>query len=473
MKPSIFRPATVLTALVSVGSLCAATPDPLEQWPNWRGPLGNGIAPKANPPTEWSETKNVKWKVAIPGAGTATPAVWGDRIYVLTAIPTGRRVEAPASASLNLSPVPAAQPAPGGPPGERRRPGGPGGPGGGGRGRGEKPTEIHQYAVLCLDRATGKTLWQKTATEQVPHEGHHQTHGYASASPVTDGKMLFAYFGSRGLYAMDMAGEIKWSTDFGDQQTRNGFGEGTSPALHGNTLLVNWDHEGPDDFLVALDKNTGKELWRKKREEKTSWATPFILEHDGVAQAIVHATGAARSYDIKTGEVIWESTGHTDNVIPTPVSGHGLVYLLSGFRGSLVQAVKIGSKGKVAAGDGIAWSYDKATPYVPSPLLLGDQLYFFSVNSARLSILDAKTGERHVEAEKVGAMTDVYASPVSASGRIYLAGRDGRFAVLKPGKTIDILAENRLDDSFDTSPVAVGRELLLRGHKSLYCVAEN
>jgi outer membrane protein assembly factor BamB len=441
--------------------LSAAELKPDDQWPAWRGPLATGVAPTANPPTEWSETNNVKWKVAVPGSGTATPIVWGDRIFLLTAIPSDTKGDVPSSAALRNLRVPAAQPAPGG------------GPPRGGRGRGGSPESSFQFVVISLDRATGRTVWQKTATEQVPHEGHHQTHGFASGSPVTDGKMLYAYFGSRGLYAMDFDGDIKWSVDFGDQQTRNGFGEGTSPALAGNTILVNWDHEGPDDFIVALDKTTGKELWRKAREEKTSWATPYILEHDGVVEAVVNATGAVRSYDVKNGDQIWESTGQTDNAIPSVVSGHGLFFVMSGFRGSALQAIKVGSTGSVTGTASIAWSYNRGTPYVPSPLLYGDQLYFFSGNSARLSIFDAKTGERHVEAEKVGDMTDVYAAPVGVGGRVYLAGRDGRFAVIKQGTKLEILAQNRLDDSFDAVPVPVGKELLLRGHQSLYCIAED
>ena len=456
-------------------SALAADLAPDEQWPQWRGPLALGVAPKANPPVEWSETKNVKWKVAIPGSGTATPIVWGERIFIQTAIPTGQKGTVPAVATAEAAPPP---PAGDRPPGGKRKgpPGGPGGGGpgggkrGGGFGGGDKPSEVFQFAVLCLDRATGRTLWQKVVREQVPHEGHHQTHGFASGSPVTDGKMLYAYFGSRGLYAMDFDGNVKWEVDLGDMQTRNGFGEGTSPALVGDRLIVNWDHEGAD-FVVALDKHTGKELWRTARDEKTGWATPFILEHDGVTQVVINA-GTTRSYNVQNGELIWECGGQTENVIPSVVVGHGLVYAMSGFRGNAVNAIKIGAKGNVAGTAAVVWSYNKGTPYVPSPLLVGNELYFYSGNSARLSIFDARTGERHVEAARIEGMTDVYASPVAAGGRVYLAGRDGAFVVLKQGPKLEILAQNRLDDGFDTVPVPVGKELLLRGQKSLYCISE-
>ena len=453
-------------------SLTAAELDPAQQWPNWRGPLANGSTSTATPPTEFGEQKNLKWKVAIPGSGTATPIVWGDKIFVQTAIPTGKRANGTPVAALTSGPSVMAQatpPPPGGPGQGKRRPGGPGGPGGGMRG--EQPVEVFQFAVLCLDRNTGKTLWTKVVREQVPHEGHHQTHGYASGSPVTDGKMLYAYFGSRGLYAMDFSGNIKWEKDFGDQQTRNGFGEGTSPALAGDRLIINWDHEGEDDFIVALDKTSGKELWRKPRAEATTWSTPFIVEHADITQAIVNATGKTRSYDIKNGDLLWECGGQTVNAIPSVVAIDGLAIAMSGFKGSVVNAIKLGSKGDVTGTDSIAWTYNKGTPYVPSPLLYGGKLYFFSGNEALLSIFDAKTGERHVETERISGLTGVYASPLGAGGNVYLAGRDGGMVVIKQGSKVEIVSKTRLDEPIDAQPVAVGQELIIRGSKSLYSFA--
>lgn len=459
----------VLATLLLPAAASAADPNPSGQWPSWRGPLALGVAPQANPPTEWSETKNVKWKVALPGAGSSTPIVWGDRIFVQVAIPVGKSAPAASPAGGDATPPPADRP-PGG--GKRKGPPGGGPPGGkrGGFGAGEKPTQPHQFAVLCLDRATGRTLWQKVLREEVPHEGHHPTSGFASGSPVTDGTTLYAFFGSRGLHALDFDGKVLWQVDLGRMQTRNSFGEGTSPALAGDRLIVNWDHEG-EDFVVALDKRTGRELWRTPREEKTSWATPFILEHEGVTQAIINA-GTTRAYDVRTGKVIWECGGQTENVIPSVVVGHGLVFAMSGFRGNTVNAIKVGAKGDVTGTPAVAWTFNKGTPYVPSPLLAGDELYFLSGNTGRLSIFDARTGKRHVEAARVEGLTDVYASPVAAAGRIYLAGRDGAFAVLQQGPELKVLATNRLDDGFDTVPVPVGRDLLLRGQKHLYCISE-
>ena len=204
----------------------------------------------------------------------------------------------------------------------------------GGFGGGPKPTEVYQFAVLCLDRQTGKVLWQQVAREEVPHEGYRQSEGsFASSSGLTDGKHIYAYFGSRGLYCYDLDGKPLWDQDLGKMRMAMGFGEGSSPALYQDTLIVNRDNED-NSFIIALDKNTGKTLWKKPREERTSWSTPLIIERDGKAQAVVTATGKIRSYDVASGEVLWECGGLTRNVIPCPVADADTVYCMSGFQGN-------------------------------------------------------------------------------------------------------------------------------------------
>jgi outer membrane protein assembly factor BamB len=418
-------------------------------WPQWRGPLGTGAAPTAEPPLKWSETENVKWKVKIPGFGSSTPIIWGDRVFILTAIPTGKKAEGKASQAENES----------NPPEGRRGM------------RSEKPTEIHQFVVLCLDRRTGKTLWQKVAREELPHEGHHQTHGFASGSPVTDGQSLIAFFGSRGLHSYDLDGKLQWTKDFGKMVTKNSFGEGTSPALHGNTLIVTWDHEG-DDFIVALDKRTGKELWRTARDEGTGWATPLIVQHGGKQQVVVNATGKVRSYDLATGKELWAISGQTVNAIPTPVATAETVYVMSGFRGSALHAIQLGKTGDLTGSQAIRWSHNKNTPYVPSPLLVDDLLYFVSNNDPKFSCFDADDGKPHFEAERLEGIFSVYASPVAAKDRVYVLGREGACVVVKKGPKLDILATNKVDDKTDASIALVGNELFLRGHQHLYCIAE-
>lgn len=465
--------STVGALIAGLGLACAdaafgAEADP-SNWPQWRGPMANGVAPQGNPPITWSETENVKWKAKIPGSGTGTPIIWGNQIFIQTAIATGKKL-APAAekkaAAISTPKVFGQAQAPATPPpgGGQRRPGG----GGGG---GEKPTEVYQFALLSMDRETGKTQWQKTVREEVPHEGHHRDHGFASHSPVTDGERIYSWFGSRGLHCYNLEGELKWEKDFGKFRSANGFGEGSSPALYGKTLVVNWDHEG-DDFIAAFDKESGKELWRQPRDEKTTWTTPLIVQHDGKPQVIVCASQRIRSYDLATGKQIWECGGLFANVIPTPVSDFGMVFAMSGFRGSALLAIRLGNSGDLTDTDAIAWKHGKSTPYVPSPLLYGENLYFFSGNNAILSCLEAKTGKPLFSEQRLEGPSGFYASPVGASGRVYLAGRNGTSLVLKNSGAFDVLATNKLDENFDASPAIVGKQLFLRGHEYLYCISE-
>jgi outer membrane protein assembly factor BamB len=458
---------------------------PQSNWPQWRGPLGTGEAPQGSPPIKWSETENIKWKVKLPGSGTSTPIVWGDKIFIQTAIATGKKVEPAAQKEAAAGKENAdakkndqkAGDARGGGPGGR----GPGGFGrgggrrGGGFGRGAPPTEIHRFVLLCIDRASGNTLWQKTASEVLPHEGHHQDHGFASHSPSTDGQHVIAYFGSRGLHCYDMEGNLKWSKDLGRMQTSNGFGEGSSPALFGNTIVVNWDHEG-EDFIAAFDKRTGDELWREPRDERTTWSTPLVVEHDGQTQVIVGATSSIRSYDLKTGKQLWEAGGLTANVIPSPVAKGDMVYLTSGFRGSSLKAIRLGAGGNIEDSDAIVWRLGKGTPYVPSPLLYKDRIYIVSSNNNILSCYNALSGEPIAEMQRLDGISGIYASPVAADGRVYVVGRNGTTAVLKhavqPTEEFEILSTNELADPIDASPAIAGNEIYLRGHEHLYCIAE-
>ena len=254
-------------------------------------------------------------------------------------------------------------------------------------------------------------------------------------------------------------------------QTKNSFGEGNSPALSGNTIVINWDHEG-DDFIAAFDKETGKELWRQPRDEDTTWATPLIIEGGGKKQVVTVATKKVRSYDLASGRQIWEAPGLTANVIPSPVGADGMVYVMSGFRGAALMAIRLNGTGDLAGTESIIWKHNKGTPYVPSPLLYHDKLYFFSGNNAVLSCFDVKAGKPLFDSKRIEAMQNIYASPVAAAGRVYLVGRDGTTVVLKDTPELEILAVNRLDEKFDASPALAGKALFLRGHDHLYCVAE-
>jgi outer membrane protein assembly factor BamB len=433
--------ATLLLAALLASS--NKTPTAYEKnWPQWRGPHANGVAAHANPPREWSETKNIRWKVEVPGKGLSSPIVWGDRIFITTAIATEPSA-APAT--------PAA--------GEGRR-------------RGIAPTSIHKFVLLALSRRDGKVLWERTAIEALPHEGTHNDASWASNSAITDGVYVIAHFGSRGIFCYDVQGKLIWEKDLGDMATRNSFGEGSSPALHGNTLVVNWDHEG-ESFIVALDKRSGKELWRANREEITSWSTPLVVTHEGKTQVIVSATNRVRAYDLANGALIWECRGMTTNAIPSPVTAEGVVYVTSGFRGSALRAIRLAeAKGDITDSPAVVWKYDQDTPYVPSPLLYGDKIYFLKVNSGILSCLNAKTGEAHYGPQRLEEIANIYASPVAAADRVYLTGRDGMTLVIKHGPAFEVLARNQLDDGIDASMAIVDQEIFLRGRKFFYCIAE-
>jgi outer membrane protein assembly factor BamB len=255
-------------------------------------------------------------------------------------------------------------------------------------------------------------------------------------------------------------------------QTRNSFGEGSSPALHGDTVVVYWDDETDNDFIAAFDTRTGKQLWRTPRNEATGWSTPVIVEHDKKFQVIVNATGKVRSYDLVTGKELWSCAGQTANCIPTPVAAAGTVYVTSGFRGSALYAIALGRTGDLTGTDAVRWRHDKNTPYVPSPLLADDFLYTVTVNNGVLSCFNARTGQPHFEGERLPGISAIYASPVAAQDRVYVLGRDGKCLVLKKGPTLEVLATNQLDDKTDASIALVGKDLFIRGHRYLYCLAE-
>jgi outer membrane protein assembly factor BamB len=422
-----------------------------KNWHQWRGPYMTGVSPDGDPPTEWSETKNIKWKIAIPGKGHATPIIWKDRVFILTAVETDKQGQAKIKAQEQES-------------GSQR-----------GRGRGmptTRTTKIHEFVVLAINRDDGKILWQKTVTEEIPLEGTHEFGSWASHSPVTDGEYIYAYFGSRGLYCLDMEGNIKWERDFGQLSKHMNFGEGSSPAIYGDKIIVTWDHSGPS-FIIAVDKETGRDIWRVDRDEETSWATPYVVEVGGKPQVITSATKLIRSYDLETGELIWECSGMTMNCIPTPFAAEGILYVMSGFRGNALLAIRLaGAKGNITDTDAIVWKHDKDTPYAPSPLLNGNYMYFLRGNNGILSCFDAKTGKSYYTAQRLEGMGNIFASLFGAKDRIYITGQKGTFYVVKQGPEFTILGKNTLDDNFSASPVAVGKQLFLRGYKNLYCIEQ-
>lgn len=410
-------------------------------WPQWRGPRATGVAPLADPPVQWSESKHIRWKKALPGKGHSTPIVWDQRIFLTTAIPEGTAVEA------RLPPRPGAH-------------------------DNLAKTYRHQFAVLAVNRQDGAVLSQQTVRTEVPHEAGHVTGSLASASPVTDGTLVFAFFGSRGLFCLDTNGTLRWQKDLGQMHSKHGHGEGSSPVLYGNTLVVNWDDE-EQSYLVALNKQTGQQRWRVERAEDTSWATPIIVEHGGKAQVIVPGTNRLRGYDLTSGAVLWECGGLSSNIVASPVAADGVVYAGSSYDTRALMAIRLaGAKGDVTGTNQVLWNRQRGTPYVPSPLLYGDSLYTLQHYQGIISRLDVKTGQDQGGPFRLEAINSVYSSPVGAAGRIYITSRDGFTQVLSHGEpTPRLLAVNRLDDRFSASAAIVDRELFLRGEHFLYCIA--
>ncbi len=435
--------ATVLVLWNAAGDSASGPGD----WPYWRGPAADGMA-VGDAPLRWSATENVRWKTDIPGLGHSSPVIWGDHVFLTTAIRTGAPATPPATDA-------AAQ-------GGRGR-----GPGGSG------PQVEHRFDVLALDRKTGKILWQRTAKTAVPHEGGHNTYGsFASNSPVTDGKYVYAFFGSRGMYCYDFTGHLIWEKDFGVQmQIKMAFGEGMAPVLAGNKLVLVFDHEG-ESFITVLDKNTGKELWRAARDEKTNWAAPLVTTVGKRTEVIVAGSNKSRSYDIETGKVIWEVAGLGANTIPQPVRQDDLVFLMTGYRNPMLMAVRLGREGDLTGTDAIVWSQTKGNSYTPSPVIFDNKFYALTDNGM-VSCYNAKTGVPYYHQTRLPKAYSFKSSPVGANGRLYLASENEDVIVLKMGETFEVLATNTMPDQvFIATPAIAGGEIFLRSKTTLFCIRQ-
>ena len=408
-----------LVALVSACSLASA-----DNWPHWRGPTANGKAENVNPPTQWSETKNVRWRVPVPGHGSGSPIVWEDRVFVVSAV--------------------------GGDP---------------------QSLPTLQFKLFCFDRATGELSWEQTATIARPHQSTHVTNGFASASPCTDGQHVYAHFGSRGLFCYTMNGELVWKRDdFGKMVTRNSFGEGSSPTIIDDKILVPWDHEGPSS-LYALNKRTGETIWKAERDEPTCWATPLVVEHGDKKQVIMNGQNQARGYDLETGKELWRCGGQTQRPVATPVFDGKLVYIGSGFRGSFLGAFRLGGNGNIEGTPNVVWTIHRDTPDIASPLLSGNRLYFHKAKTGIITCVEASTGKMLFGATRVRGINSTYASPIAAGGFVYLTGRSGTTVVIKDADTFEVIATNSVGETVDATPAAVDNELFIRGERHLFCIA--
>ena len=425
--------AGVLIALASLG-LRAAPAGPTgsgakDAWRQWRGPNNNGVA-ESDGPLNFSDTENVKWRIAIPGRGNSTPVISGRTMYLTTAVVSEKD-----------------------------------------DGEGEFP--LYDFLVLAIGKDTGKELWRRTATSAKPHEGYHQQYGsFASNSPVTDGEVLIANFGSRGVYAYDMEGSLLWKKDLGLMYMVLAFGEGIAPVLHRDSLIIQNDHEG-DSYIVVLDKNTGEERWRAARDERSSWPQPVVVPFGGRDQLITSST-RVRSYDLKTGELIWEAAGLGANAIPAVINVNDeMVIAMTGFRNPNLLAIRLGGNGDITDNpDYVKWTNQKGNAYTASPVL-HDGILYFVTDRGLVNAFDAVTGEKYYHQQRLPATYTFKASPVAANGKLYLASEEGDVIVLKMGKEYAVLAVNKMgDEMFVSSPVIVDGILYLRSQDELFCIGD-
>jgi outer membrane protein assembly factor BamB len=431
-----------IAGLMSPGQIFA------QNWPGWRGD-GLGISTEKNLPLKWSENEGVKWKTPIPGAGHSSPIVWGNRVFVTTGLPEDPNVET-FRGGVFMG-------------GDRRKP----------------DASEYAYRVICLDADEGDILWSKAVVRQTPKTRRHTKNTYASETPVTDGKLVFASFGSAGLYALDFEGTVVWQCDLGLMRGRSGWGTSASPILFRNTVIVNCDSDD-DSYIAAFDKATGDPVWRTERNEGASWGTPFLFKANGHATVVTNATRRMRGYDAVTGKLLWECGGGSRINVPSPVSTQGLVFLSSGhnmMRQCPIVAVKAEALGDItpprgqSASEGIAWLHGSGGAYVTSPIAIGEYLYV-PLDKGVLTCYEARTGKTVYENQKLGSRNTVTASPIAADERIYMQTEDGECYVIKQGPDFEILGVNKLDEVFCASPAVSKGRIFLRGRKHLYCIGE-
>jgi outer membrane protein assembly factor BamB len=394
--------------------------------------------------TKWSEGENVLWKVPIEGRGHSSPIVWGDRVFLTSAVdgdvvPGAKAVVHIENGEVYVHPDSVGA------------------------------DRAHTFKVLSLASDTGRILWEKTAYVGTVYDDRHKRGSYASPTPTTDGKLVFAYFGSQGVYTYDFEGELVWKTDLGGIATF-GMGVGSSPILYGELLILQCDEDtGERSFIVALDKETGKEVWRVHRAVQASWATPKLIDKGGSAELVTSGNELIISYDAATGRELWRSEGVKSNAIATPVAGGGFVFVSAGFPEKITRAIRLGGSGDLTGTPFIVWEYKKGTAYVPSNLLYGDYLYLLS-DKGILTCLDAKTGNVVYEGGRVPLPTTFMASPVAFEDKILLASQDGYMFLIKAGPVHEVLAVNSIDEPIYASPAIADGRIFIRGEKSLYAV---
>ncbi len=430
-----------IVIIISYSTATAKTPN----WPQWRGPDGRGVSEEKGLPAEWSGTKNVKWKTPINGRGHSSPFIWGKKIFLTTSVDgetipgrtpgvthklsDGSDFVHPDAVGANLK---------------------------------------HTFKVVALDRDTGKILWERVAYEGPVHDSRHKKASFASSTPATDGKYVFAFFGSEGLYAYDFNGKLLWKQDLGKLGTAS-VGYGVSPILYKNLVIMQCDESGMKSFIAGFDKKTGKEVWRVARKVDVTWTSPVLVRAGNRMELVTAAAEAIIAYDPLTGKELWRHKGLESNAVPTPVVYNDLVVVTSGYPKKIALALKGGGNGDVTGGKQLVWTYNKGTAYVPSPIAYGEYVYLMTGNGS-ITALDAKTGKVFYEAARVPKPATFLASPVAFEGKILLTSEEGDTYVLRAGPKHEVLGTNSLGEPVYASPATAGGNIFIRGEKHLYAI---
>ena len=444
MKRLIWISSAFVVALIALTYLTAAT-TAASDWPQWRGPAGQGISLEKNLPSDWSVTRNIKWKTAIEGRGHSSPIVWGKKIFLTTALDgeviagrtpgvthrlsDGTDFVHPDAVGANLK---------------------------------------HTFKVVCIDRETGKILWERVAYEGPVADSRHKKASFASSTPATDGKYVFAFFGTEGLYAYDYKGKLIWKQNLGKLGTAS-VGYGVSPILFENLVIMQCDESGMNSFIAAFDKKTGKEVWRVPRKVDVTWSTPVLVKTSKRMELVASAAEAIIAYDPLTGKELWRHKGLESNAVPTPVVSDDLVVLTSGSPTKIALAIKAGGNGDVTGTSQLVWSYNKGTAYVPSPILYGEYIYLMT-DRGLLTCLDAKTGKVEYEGARVPKPTMFLASPVAFEGKLFLTSEEGDTYVIKAGPKYEVLRTNSLGEAVYASPAIADGKVFIRGEKNLFAI---
>ncbi len=433
--------------------ICFSASTFAQNWPQFRGTNASGLAEGKPTPTKWNAEKNenLAWKVEIPGLAHASPIVWQDKLFVTTAVSSDPKSVFRSGLYGDVDSA--------------------------------EDVSKHSFRVYCLDKKTGRILWQQIAHEGVPKTKRHIKSTFASATPATDGKYVVAFFGSEGLFCYDLKGKLKWKADLGVLNAGWFFdpdyewGTASSPIIYKDLVIVQCDIQ-KGSFIAAYSLKDGKQVWKTSREEIPSWGTPTIVESKTRVELVTNATKASRGYDPLTGKELWVLKGNPEITSTTPIAAHDLIYICNSYNKRFMAAIKQGAaNGDISLKVGettnaaVAWSLTNSGSYQPSPLIYGEQMYVCNNNGA-LSVHNAKTGERLYQ-ERVGRQGGSFsASPVAADGKLYFSSEDGDVFVLKAGAKYELLATNPMGEVMMATPAISDGMLFIRGQKHLFAIAE-